>query len=294
VGGFDEAAAHALGVSDKHLIRLSAHNLIQKISGSEVDATQRYRLLETLREFALTQLTAREALHEALSDTRTKLAAHYAGVIRGFVQDNAADTAPALRYLTFHLDNLRNALRWLLQGQANEAEDKALVMSSSLFSLWLNKGLYREGLEWMEQATAQESGFYQINDLADAHYRAGFLASQIGEPRCQQHFARARELYEQTGNRIGLGRLFGVLGMLSRYPGNQRRTGQLLQISLDYLREIGPSNHLYFTLCQMGYLHLEITGDGQQAETYFLGGAPGCSYPKSHAFATGRKVSIPI
>jgi predicted ATPase/transcriptional regulator with XRE-family HTH domain len=260
VGGFDEAAACALGIDPKHLQTLHRYSLIQQIRPAH------FRLLETLREFSLGQLQT--SGHEA--DMRSALATYFAQMMAEHARNNTADSSQTVLHLSFHLDNLRNTLRWLLQIQDLR---RALLLASSLFVLWLNKGLFREGLTWIEQALPQtpdpDEADHNLQDLATAFYRAGFLASQIGDAHSQHHFAQAETLYEKLGDKYGLGRMLSARGMMARYPGNRRIAENYLKHSLSLLQGTQPVNGLMFTLNQLGRLHLEVTGDGANAENYF-------------------------
>ncbi len=271
VGGFDGTTACALGVSDEALRNLHAHNLIQKIHSSDEAAPARFRLLETLREFALAQLGTRGHT-EATQRTHAQ---HFARHIQTMAASPiATNTTPVLQAIHADCDNYRAALAWLL-AHHTEAGQAAAALSTAtgLFHYWLQRGLYREGLSWIERALAcvdegENTSHVDLNMLATANVRAGFLASQIGQPRCMDQFKRALQLYEQANNPGGMSRVLASLGMMARYPGNRAIAESYLTRALALARQTSSLADQVTPLGQLISLHFEIVGDYAAAENY--------------------------
>ncbi len=261
-GGFDAEAAQALGVSARQLEQLCAKSLVQR----QAVAPARFRLLETLREFALAQL----AQANTLDETQAKHAEYFAGVVRaaGKVAARGNDSA-TLRHWVTNLDNLRAALDWLLHRGSHESAVLALVMASESHQVWRQNGLFREGLQWLERALAGcDEARVDAAILAEAYRQAGFLSSQLGEARCSEWLRRAGVLFEHANDSAGKGRVLMLMGMLSRYPGNRRRTERFLDESMALLRAAGSPADLLPLLTQYILLHLQCTGDGALAMRY--------------------------
>lgn len=116
------------------------------------DDDGRFRYLETVREFALERL-------EAMGEGETTHAAH-----AEFFLELAEEAAPALRgsdqrvwldRLERTADNLRVALRWLIDRDEEDALDDAARMCWRLWHFWWARGYLVEGRRWAEAILAR-------------------------------------------------------------------------------------------------------------------------------------------
>jgi len=128
----------------------------------------RYRLLDTLRAFAI------ERLDEAgeLDEVRLDHAEHMVSVVEASGPDG--DLA-VRRKVTAMVDDVRGALTTLLPVRPV----RALVLSDAMLPTWRHEGRYEEGLAWNDQALA-------VNPEPSAH--------------------RCRSLFQQALTLIDLGR----------------------------------------------------------------------------------------
>ncbi len=116
----------------------------------EAAGERRYRLLETVREYAWQQLAAAGELNE-LRDRHFRwvleLASNAADGLAGSEQVHWLDT------LDDDLDNIETALEWSL-GDAGRAAD-ALKAVLGLYGYWLARGTHRlQGIRWSEATAA--------------------------------------------------------------------------------------------------------------------------------------------
>jgi predicted ATPase/DNA-binding SARP family transcriptional activator len=137
----DEAAA--LEVID----RLASKSLVSAVTAA---AGTRYRLLETVRQYAADRLGEAGGT-QAVRDRHVLALLHLAGRERG-VQVLARDH-----------DNFRSALEWSLV-RGGPAGPR---LAHALGGFWLARGMLAEGRDWLERALAQP--------LADQYLRAGLL-----------------------------------------------------------------------------------------------------------------------
>jgi predicted ATPase len=142
-----------------------------------------FRLLETLRGFALEQL-------HACGEYRATADRHAAYYV---VLSEAADLqliGPQqqtwLARLQREHDNLRAALRW-----ATESGDvtTALRLGGALWRFWWLRGHLHEGLHWLRQALAMP-GDAPIAARARALHAAGKLARERGDPTAAEAYCR--------------------------------------------------------------------------------------------------------
>lgn len=141
---FDEEAAAALGVDLAGLRLLAAHSLLQV---ETANGANRYRLLETLREFA------GERLREAGEEEEVRL--RQVGWLLSLARraDGAMRTGGRLHWLARldqEMDNLRGGLAWAVQ----HAPGLALALAGLLQEFWYSRGYNDEGQEWLGRALA--------------------------------------------------------------------------------------------------------------------------------------------
>jgi predicted ATPase len=118
---------------------------VQRIA--DVAGQSRYAMLETIREYALEQLTAADEVALA----RDRHAAFFiACAATGTPHLASAGRLPWLLRLRAEMNNFRLALSWLLRDRRDVAG--GLALAAGLTWLWYFEGLYREGRAWMAEA----------------------------------------------------------------------------------------------------------------------------------------------
>ena len=143
------------------------------------DGRPRFRMLETVREFALARLGASGAVATAL---RRRHAAHYLALAeRAEPELVGADQAAWLDRLAWDRDNLRQALGAALEHRQTQTET-ALRLGSALARFWLVRGGLTEGRRWLEAALGA-AGRVAAPWRAKALHRAGQLAWKSGRLR---------------------------------------------------------------------------------------------------------------
>src|SRR4051794_31232232 len=109
------------------------------------DAT-RYRLLETVRQYAVGQL---RAAGEA-ADVSARHCAWFLRIAQAYDAERSPTEALDPWCLDVEHDNLRVALGWATQHRPADA----LELAASLWRYWLARGLFAEGRRWLEIALA--------------------------------------------------------------------------------------------------------------------------------------------
>lgn len=118
---------------------------------NELQGATRYRMLETIRDFAQEQLVAS-------GEEESVRARHAAYYVEFAVQHELAELRPgsiaALAVLEAEQANLRVAMEWLTQ----RGETAALLrVAAALGHYWSEQGLYQEGHTWLELALTGSS-----------------------------------------------------------------------------------------------------------------------------------------
>jgi predicted ATPase/DNA-binding CsgD family transcriptional regulator len=164
---------------------------------------RRYRLLETVRAYASQRL---EASGEA-ERVRMRHAAIMAGLAKrlGTVVSAAGPEAKAaLDHLRQEWDNLRAALRWVIDSQST---DLALRLAGALAEIWFRLGFLSEGSYWLAQVLGLPHSAAPSFERAWALNGAGWLAVRQGQ------YTTARVLNDES---LAIGRALHDALLVSR------------------------------------------------------------------------------
>jgi predicted ATPase/class 3 adenylate cyclase/DNA-binding CsgD family transcriptional regulator len=154
LGGFDlDAAQFVCGGGDveRYQILDQLTLLVDKsLVVADDDGRQgtRYRLLETMRQYALEKLgESGEA-----DSVRVRHRDHYAAMAAELVATECTDLDARVVRTELEMDNLRIAFGWSLESADLE---RAQTLASSLQPLWLGRGRILEGRAWFNTAFTQ-------------------------------------------------------------------------------------------------------------------------------------------
>ncbi|MDT5185786.1 MAG: hypothetical protein QOI29_3944 [Mycobacterium sp.] len=152
MGGFDIAAAQAVaggGDVERHQVIDLIALLVDKslVTAEYTDGPTRYRLLETVRQYAL------EKLGESgdADVVRTHHRDHYSALAAAI--DTPGDTEMDRRIdrCESEMDNFRGAFTWSFERSEVES---ALELATALIPLWVSRGRVLEGLSWFDAVLA--------------------------------------------------------------------------------------------------------------------------------------------
>ena len=152
LGGFDFDAAQAVAGADglqryrvlDHLTLLVDKSLVV---AENIRGRTRYRLLETVRQYALEKL-GESGEADAL---RSRHRDHYTSLAAVLDAPAGSDYEQRLEQAEIEIDNLRAAFGW---SRENADVELALALACSLQPLWLGRGRIREGLAWFDPTLA--------------------------------------------------------------------------------------------------------------------------------------------
>jgi predicted ATPase len=217
------------------------------------DGEPRYRLLETIREYALEHL---EASGE-VETTRRRHAAHFLALAEeAGLRLGGAEQRAWLDRLDRELANLRAALAWA--GTAGEVE-LGLRLAVALANFWEERGYRREGREWLEALLRAAAGSDDQGPPASlrarALARAASLAASHGDyqgaaPLAERSLALWHEL-GQTGNSA---EALDTLAYVAAHQGDVARQEALLRESLALYRAQGDTRGSAVVLSWLGTL----------------------------------------
>ncbi len=155
MGGFDLDAAQAVaGTTEVERFQVldQLSLLVDKslVVAENASGPTRYRLLETVRQYALEKLgESGEA-----DDVRSRHRDHYTTMAERLDAPATSGHEQRLTQALNEIDNLRAAFVW---SSENGQITKALELASWLQSVWLGRSRIREGLAWLDAALADDA-----------------------------------------------------------------------------------------------------------------------------------------
>ena len=224
----------------------------------DAGADLRFRLLESLREFAGEQLDPAGA-----SDLARRHAARFLQLAEEtYPLLFGPDQARWLDRLEADHENLRGALAWWLDDP--EAVDESLRLSAALWRFWAVRGHYATGRERLGRALARQGGTLALR--AKAANAAGNLARAQGDyGEAERLFGEALPIMRHTGHQPAVGTLLCNLGMVAMHREEYDRAISLYAESLALRREIGEEHGAAFSLQCLGMVasHQSRYGDAR-------------------------------
>jgi non-specific serine/threonine protein kinase len=209
----------------------------------DADGEPRFRMLETIREYALEQLTGCDELAAA----RDRHATAYLALVEPTDQQGNR-SRPNVAELAVEHDNLRAALEWLT---VHRRSAQAVRLAGALGEFWIAGGHLIEGRRWLEDALACPGGVPEAA-RAQALYTLGrIMAIQDDYQRSLSVFEESLQLYRQLSHQDGVGRCLNGLGNalaelgvtgqwgVGEEAGKATRAGTLLEEALALFRSLG-------------------------------------------------------
>jgi predicted ATPase/class 3 adenylate cyclase/DNA-binding CsgD family transcriptional regulator len=200
-GGFDLDAAQTVagsGAVERYQVLDQLTLLVDKslVVTDESGGRTRYRLLETVRQYALEKLgESGEA-----DAVRTRHRDHYTAIAAVLEAPAGSDYERRVEQAEIEIDNLRAAFGW---SRENSDIELALTLASALQPLWQARGRFREGLAWFDAALAdlaaqhpEEVAVVRARALADRAMLATFAGDADSLDQAQQALVIARQLDE--------------------------------------------------------------------------------------------------
>jgi predicted ATPase/class 3 adenylate cyclase len=273
---------------------------------SDVAGEPRFRMLVTIRDFALEKLASSGEEH----DLRARhLTAYVAFAERAQPELQGKEQKVWLDRVELEHDNVRAALEFAIAG--GNADDASRIVYA-LWRFWQVRGYLREGRSWAERAVALPGAtplarlralealgglVYWMGDPAmiTVYTSALDLAREIGEPkeiaqaaynlsfaytipgtdveRGRVLLEEALAIFRQLGDSAAIGRsAFALTNVLSHGPGHSRedllRAREMSREALQQHRKLSNQFDLVWDLHLTGLVELKL-GDAESARRYW-------------------------
>ncbi len=254
-GGFTLEAAEAVwtgnGVAASQLLDVLGH-LVDKslVLVDAQDGQMRYRLLETVRQYAWDKLgEARET-----EDARGRHLGFFLKLAERAESELSGTDQPAwLDRLEVEHDNLRAALRCAIE--RGEAEP-GFHLASALLHFWLVRGHFEEGRGWLEQLLRTGSAA-SASLRAKALSEAGLLAINQGDHAAARSLlVQSLGIQRQSGEKRNMSRTLSRLGHLASEQGDYEQAEEFYKESLALARELEAAESVGISLNNLGVIAL--------------------------------------
>ncbi|MGD2042360.1 MAG: adenylate/guanylate cyclase domain-containing protein [Acidimicrobiia bacterium] len=222
----------------------------------------RYRLLETLREFAV------EGMQKA--DEETEMRRRHLAWCRTLAYGMldllpTPDFPPFLDELELERFNIREALSW--SARSGVGLDDALTICGMLPLFWDTRGFVSEGLRWIRTLVAMTTADGVTLPRAMAHTSMGWLEMLGGDTgESTWAFKTAVQMFRDLENYDWLGRALAMAGMTSYNRGDPDTAEVEFIEAIELNRRFGL-DWLADGWCEYGLAHVALQrGDMAQAE----------------------------
>ena len=226
-------------------------NLVEKSLVLREEESERYLLLETVRQYALEQLG--ESADQ--DEVRSRHLAYYAALaekaIPGLVGPSPGDW---IARLDPEQKNILAAHSW--PGRDDLDAELALRLAVATFHIWTHRGPlavgYRMTVESLRRPRAQKRNLARCRALAAASQFAVFLGLHGDALRCaEESLAIGREI----GDRGRVAMALQLLGMVRSEQGDRATALGHFEESLALTRDVGPTRRVAAALQNLALWH---------------------------------------
>ena len=281
-GGFDLEAAEAVAPSsrsDSEGVLRVLSRLVDKslVVAEPVDPKRtRYRMLDTIREYALEKLQQSDK-----ADVPALQARHYlAWCTKAGSELRSGDQVGWLARIDEELPNIRLALGWALI----EKPDDALRLAAAMGPYW-HMRRQREGVHWLDLVLDLPTS--SLDSRAVALLARARINWRHGQTVGPKHDAeQCAELSRSLGLNEVLASALNILGLLRSAAGDWSGADEYLMQVLQLSRELGDPVYVAGSLNNMA-LGASARGDNEAAAT-MLEEAVAVLRPTGNRFALGE------
>jgi len=258
-----EAVCVAVGLAASEVLESLTHLVDKSLAvRMEQDGQSRYRLLETVREYAkekLVELGEAKHLSNAHLEYFLKLAERAEPDLIGTEQ------AVWLKQLNQEHSNLRQALGWALQQSQAELAQR---LCGALGQFWSIRGHFTEGREWLRQALKEREDVSKAA-RAKALRLASILAHQQGDYReARQLLEEGLVIFRELDDKQGIARTLNNMGHVADEQGDYERARRLTEEALTIFRELGDKRGVAIALYGLGNVAIQQKDYREARELY--------------------------
>ena len=242
--------------SDNKLRKSEILDLLSQLTDKSliiaIKSNQRYRMLETIRQYAGEKLASSENVDEKNEldsimlkhlDFYTVFAEKAREKIEG---ESQKEWMEKIEYETF---NFRVAI---LNSIVRDKVEKGLRIAINLSRYWEIRGYNSEAKNYFEELLNAEKGV-SPEIRANAYQWMGSFEWITGNyERSKSFYERSLSLNKETGNKKGIGILLNNLGLIANATGEYEKSKSMSEESCRYFREINDERLIADSLLNLG------------------------------------------
>jgi tetratricopeptide (TPR) repeat protein len=218
------------------------------VLAEERSGTTRYRLLETVRQYA------RDRLLDSgdVGTWRDRHLAYFLAVAKAAEPHlSGADQKARLDRLETEHDNFRSALTWSSAAESDAAS--GLALAGALFQFWYVRGFFGEGYGVLSGLLAREPAERATATRAKAAHAAGTMAWRQGDyPVAWKLHEESLAIRRALGDRSGIAASLNSLGALAYDENDYPAARARYEESLAMRRELGDRWGIAVSLNNLG------------------------------------------
>jgi predicted ATPase/DNA-binding SARP family transcriptional activator len=257
-GGFTHEAAAAVCEADVDgVAELVEHNLLRR---EEVPEAARFRMLETIREYAAERLAESPGAEEV----RQRCAEHFLALAElGEPELTGPDVGAWLERLEREHDNFRAVLTWA--GAMGQIELE-LRLAGALQVFWRLRGHLHEGRKRLQAALGRGRNA-PAAVRAKALHAAGILVARQGShDQAREIFEQALALFREVGDEDRAARTLAELATLAVLAEDYERATELYEETIPLFRATGDLRTLTVALANLASV-ANLRADHDRART---------------------------
>ncbi len=222
----------------------------------------RYRMLETIREYAAERLEAADRM----SEVRSRHAAHYLARVTDAAGGAANGDRATLDRLEADHDDLRAAITWAVEsGDATTA----LGLTAGLWRFWQMRGYITEGLERLDAALALPGCDDEGLRLRALDAAGGLAYWNNDQPRAREHYEAALAIQRSRGAPGGIAEALYNLSFTYLFHEDNESGERFVREAIELYQEAGDEVGL--ARARWGLANIEYAkGRGGAREAYDL------------------------
>jgi tetratricopeptide (TPR) repeat protein len=240
------------------LTSLLDQSLVRLINSPGEDEP-RFKILETIREFAQEKLVER--------NEKAEISGHYSAYFLELAGEAEPElTGPQQAAWFNRLDQEYANFREVIEQELINEKNSPLVtlqITGALWRFWVARGYIPESREWLEAglisgisdppAEPNRTGWQCLS--AKAYNAAGLLALEEGDlNRAKAMAEEGLKLEHQLEDPAGLANILNSLGTIEAYLGNFNEALNYHQECLKVRRELNDTRGIAISLCNLGAL----------------------------------------
>ncbi|MCB9837751.1 MAG: protein kinase [Phycisphaeraceae bacterium] len=262
-GGWSLEGAEAVGAGE-HIEELDVldylSQLVEKslVAYEEKDGVARYRLLETMRQYATAKLVETP---EAV-EVRDRHVRHYVELAE-MAEPELRGSVEWIQRLAIEMDNIFAAVNWAMSSGRDATP--ALRLVAAAWRFWEIRGLYLTATTLLREAVAKADESTDQRTLRRALYGLGALEIRQGAfTECEATFNRCSAISEAANDTEGVGLAANGLGILTMNTGDLDASQKHFEAALAAFRSLNDPAGSAMALGNLGELHL-MRGDLEAA-----------------------------